>query len=229
VVEVVVARSGRYGQILESFTRHVAEDGYDGTNLGAIAAELGVSKGTIVHHFGTKERILAALHESYMQRRLVELELIVERLSGPEVQLAALLHAFVYYQVEDRAATVAFQREIVRLADEEAMAEGRALRARYLARVQGIVQSGVDSGVFRLVNADVDVLLMFGTAQWAWTWFRPDGARSVGEIGTALVDMVLGGLLVDRGGLAELAAADGAAAAAMRAAVRDAAERASAA
>src|SRR5438876_11993205 len=122
---------GRYDEILETFTRHIAEVGYDGTNFGTVAAELGVSKGTIVHHFGTKDRILAALHESYMRRRLAELELMLEWLHSPSEQLAAILHAFVLYQVEDRDATVAFQREIVRLADQDTMAEGAALRQKY--------------------------------------------------------------------------------------------------
>lgn len=65
--------AGRYAEILDAFTRHIAEVGYDGTNFGTVAAEIGVSKGTIVHHFRTKERILAALHESYMERRIAEL------------------------------------------------------------------------------------------------------------------------------------------------------------
>ncbi|MBN9739135.1 MULTISPECIES: TetR/AcrR family transcriptional regulator [unclassified Pseudonocardia] len=214
--------AGRYGEILAAFTRHIARDGYDGTNFGAVAAELGVSKGTIVHHFGTKERILAALHESYMRRRLAEFDLIVERLDAPQEQLAAVLHAFMRYQVEDRTATVAFQREIARLADEPAMADGRALRERYLARVRCLVEAGVASGVFRPVDPGIDALLMFGSAQWAWTWFTPDGNRSIDEIGTAFVDLALGGLLVDRDGLAELSASDGHAAQVMHEAIRDA-------
>src|SRR5436305_12846953 len=116
---------GRSGHILESFTRRVAQSGYDGTNFSDIANELGISKGTIVHHYGTKDRLLAALHESYMRRRLAEARLIVERLDGPVEQLAGLLHAFIRYQVHDRDATVAFQREVIRLADPGFAGGGR--------------------------------------------------------------------------------------------------------
>lgn len=214
---------GRYVEILDAFTRHIAEVGYDGTNFGTVAAELGVSKGTIVHHFGTKERILAALHASYMRRRLAELELIIDRLAAPELQLAAILHAFMYYQVEDRPATVAFQREVARLAGDESMAEGRSLREQYLAHFRGVIRTGMDSGVFREVDAGIDSLLIFGSAQWAWTWFTPSGSSSVEETGTALVDLVLSSLLIDRANVAELAAANGPAALAMRDALREAA------
>ncbi|WP_370880925.1 hypothetical protein [Streptomyces africanus] len=47
-----------------------------------------MSKGTIVHHYGTKDRLLAALHESYMRRRLAEAYLITNRLSSQSEQLA---------------------------------------------------------------------------------------------------------------------------------------------
>ena len=63
-------RDSRRAEILEAFTRAVAERGYDGTNFGDLAAELGISKGTIVHHFGTKDAMLRELHEGYMRRRL---------------------------------------------------------------------------------------------------------------------------------------------------------------
>ena len=53
-------------RILDSFVRHVASEGYDGTNFSTIAADLGVAKGTIAHHFGTKEHLLATMHEQYM-------------------------------------------------------------------------------------------------------------------------------------------------------------------
>jgi AcrR family transcriptional regulator len=212
---------GRYDDILEAFTRHIAELGYDGTNFGSVAAELGVSKGTIVHHFGTKERILAALHESYMRRRLAELMQFIERFPAPDEQLAAMLHAFILYQVEDRTATVAFQREVVRLADEDSMSEGRSLREQYVAAVRAVIQSGIDSGMFRQVDAGIDTLLAFGSAQWAWTWFRPEGNSSVEKVGSAFVDLVLGSLLVDRGRLAELADPDGSLADAVRAVIRE--------
>jgi len=217
----VAVRAGRYGDILETFTRYIAEVGYDGVNFGLVAKELGVSKGTIVHHFGTKDRILAALHESYMTRRLAELALILQRLTRPSDQLAAILHAFMLYHVEDRDATLAFTREVVRLADQESMATGVELRQRYFIAVRNVVKAGIDADEFRPVDPDIDTLLMFGSAQWAWTWFRPDGPQPIEMVGSALVDLVLGGLLVDRARLEELSDAEGTAAQTVRDALRD--------
>ncbi|WP_037366330.1 TetR/AcrR family transcriptional regulator [Amycolatopsis orientalis] len=200
---------GRAGDILATFTRYVAERGYDATNFSDIAGELGLSKGTIVHHFGTKDRLLAALHESYMRRRLAEAALIRDRLAMPTQRLAGLLYAFVLYQVVDREATVAFQREVVRLADHEAMAEGRRMRAEYLGLVRATLSEGIASGEFRPCDVEVQSLLIFGSAQWAWTWFDPAGTVSAEQVGAQLVELVLGGLLTRRTRLKGLTEAGG--------------------
>ncbi|MFJ9565202.1 TetR/AcrR family transcriptional regulator [Streptomyces fuscichromogenes] len=187
--------SGRSGLILDSFTRRVAQFGYDGTNFSDIASELGISKGTIVHHYGTKDRLLASLHESYMRRRLAEAYLILNRLSSPSEQLAGLLFAFMLYHEHDRDATVAFQREISRLADQESLSEGVRLRGEYLELVRGVLRKGMESGQFRQGDPKIQSLLIMGSAQWAWTWFDPSGPHTADEVASSLVDMVLGGLL----------------------------------
>ena len=61
---------GRRSEILDAFVRYVAERGYDRTNIGDIADELGMSKGTIVHHFGTKAQMLRELEETHLARQL---------------------------------------------------------------------------------------------------------------------------------------------------------------
>jgi AcrR family transcriptional regulator len=205
-------REGRADDILAAFTRRVARYGYDGTNFSDIAAELSISKGTIVHHFGTKERLLGALHEQYMVRRNAEMTRLVGWSPRPDHQLAAVLFALMLYQEHDRDATVAFQREVMRL---PALGErGLRLRADHLESVREVLRSGVAQGLFRDVDIDLQSLLLFGSAHWAYTWFEPTGRFSATQMGSALVQSVLGGLLVDRGNLDALAAPDGAAAAA---------------
>ena len=201
-------RTGKAADILSTFTRYVAERGYDDANFSNIATELGVSKGTIVHHFGTKDRMLAALHESYMRRRIDEAKLILERLPSPTERLAGLLYAFMLYQVVDRDATVAFQREVTRLANHEAMAQGRSLREEYLGLVRSAIAAGIDAGELRECDVKVQSLLIFGAAQWAWTWFDPEGPVTAEQVGADLVDLVLGGLLTRRSRLARMVEPD---------------------
>lgn len=205
----VLRRDSRRADILDAFTRAVAERGYDGTNFGDLATELGISKGTIVHHFGTKDRMLRELHENYMRRRLAEVRLVWSRLTGPAERLAAFVHLGVRYQVVDRTATVAFQREVLRFAAAPGMETSLALRDEYRHLVESVLADGVAAGEFRPGDDRLRTLQLFGSVHWMWTWFDPDGARPVGEVAASFVDTFLAGVLADPAAAAPLADPDG--------------------
>lgn len=196
---------GRRAEILQTFIRHVAERGYDKTNLGDIADELSMSKGTIVHHFGTKAQLLRELEESYMRTQLDAVHRMWERLEKPQERVAAIIYASVLVQVTSRDASVASQREVVQLAQDPELREIRKLRTEMQQLVTTEIQRGVDAGVFRPVDVELATLQMWGAAQWMWVWFHPDGRRKPEQVAAAFVDLFLGGLLVDRLPLAGLA------------------------
>lgn len=189
---------GRRGEIFDAFVRYVAERGYDRTNMGDIADELGMSKGTIVHHFGTKAQMLRELEETHLSRQLDALEMAWARLAAPHERIAAIIYASALLQVVARHATVASQREVVQLFDDPAMQHVRKLRHRLQALAIDEIRSGIESGVFRGVDAELAALQLWGSLQWMWVWFDPADSRTPEEVGAAFVDVFLGGLLLDR-------------------------------
>ena len=199
-------RGGRRPEILETFTRHVAEHGYDRANFGDVAAELGMSKGTIVHHFGTKDRMLAEVQERYMRARLAEAHALLAELPGAEQRIAALVHAGVRYSAREPATTVAFQREVVRLVDQPGMESARALRDSYRDLVVGILRDGEAAGTFVPGDARLRSLQMFGSLHWMWTWFDPAGRLRPAEVAAEFALTLLRGLGVEEA--AARAAAD---------------------
>jgi len=191
------ARGGRRREILETFTRHVAQRGYDRANFGDVAAELGMSKGTIVHHFGTKDRMLAEVAETYMHRRLAEAHDLLGRLPTPAERLAAFVHAGIRYSTDEPATTVAFQREVARLTEEPGMTTARALRDAYRDLVVGVLRDGEADGTFLPGDARLRSLQMFGSLHWMWTWFDPDGRLPPGEVAAEFALTLLRGLGVE--------------------------------
>ena len=190
--------AGRRAEILETFVRHVAEYGYERTNLGDIAKELGMSKGTIVHHFGTKAQMLRELEENYMDQQLDAMRSVWERLDKPQERIAAIVFASALSQVVARDATVASQREVVQLADDPGMQEVRKLRRELQHMAEVELRRGIDAGVFRPVDAEAVNLQLWGSVQWMWVWFQPGRGHTPEGIGSTFVDVLLGGLLVDR-------------------------------
>jgi AcrR family transcriptional regulator len=203
---------GRRQEILDLFVELVAEKGYDGTNLGELATRLGISKGTIVHHFTSKDRMLAESHLRYIRRRLAEARTIISSLPSPPQRLAGLVYSFILYQHEDRAATIAFQRETVRFRENEVMAEAQQLRDEYFELLAGVLQSGFDDGSLRAPergDARLSALAVLGSAHWAWTWYDPKGRRRPEEVAAAFVELYFGGLLAERATVDDLADPDG--------------------
>lgn len=196
---------GRRGEILDAFVRYVAERGYERTNIGDIADELGMSKGTIVHHFGTKAQMLRELEETHLAHQLDLLRMVWDRLAAPHERIAAIIYTSALLQVISRDATVASQREVVQLFDDPAMQHVRVLRDRLQALAVDEIRSGVEIGVFRSVDVDLAALQLWGALQWMWVWFDPADLRTPEQVGAAFVDVFLGGLLLDRLGLVKWA------------------------
>jgi TetR/AcrR family transcriptional regulator, cholesterol catabolism regulator len=197
--------AGRRAEILDVFVRYVAERGYDRTNIGDIADELGMSKGTIVHHFKTKAQLLRELEETHLARQLEAMRMLWDRLATPQDRIAAIIYASVLMQVLARDETVASQREVVQLSDDPAMQEVRKLRRELQALTEETIRAGIDAGVFRSVDAELAALQLSGSVQWMWVWFAPGNSRTPEEVGAAFVDIFLGGLLLDRLGLTKWA------------------------
>jgi AcrR family transcriptional regulator len=196
---------GRRSEILDAFVRYVAERGYDKTNLGDIADELGMSKGTIVHHFGTKAHMLQELEENHLTRQLDVLRMVWDRLAAPHERIAAIIYASALLHVIARNATVASQREVVQLSDDPTMQQVRKLRHQLQALAIDEIRNGIKSGVFRSVDVELAALQLWGSLEWTWVWFGPADSRTPEQVGAAFVDVFLGGLLLDRLGLSKWA------------------------
>jgi AcrR family transcriptional regulator len=202
---VTPTRVSRKRDILDAFAEMVAERGYDEVSLRDIAEALGMSKGTILHHYGSKDRLLEQVHAEYMRRRLDEAHRILERFSAHEERLAALIYQLLLAQRDDRSSTVAFAREIARFQSESLMSNVREMRREYLRMVQGVIGEGMEARVFRRAgDPDLITLQLFGMCNWMWTWLRPDGRWSVDEIAQTYVGTLLGGLAADPRAGAEL-------------------------
>jgi TetR/AcrR family transcriptional regulator, cholesterol catabolism regulator len=187
-------RASSRDAILRVFAEHVADRGYADTSLGDIAAELGLSKGTIVHHFRSKEALLGELHVAYFGRRFAETDFILAQIEDPAGRLVAMIYALLAAHRDDRAASLACLRELVRYFEGDLNDYVRNQRAAYTQILVDIIQDGVTRGVLHAGDVRMAALQIFGMCNYAWTWYRPDGPRSVEEIARQFAHGVLGGL-----------------------------------
>lgn len=93
----------RQEYILSAARRLFAEKGFRGTNLNAVAAEVGIARGTIYLHFPTKEHLLKAIISSAEQELLATLKQAFRPEDSPVIKLRKLLTALMntYCEYED--------------------------------------------------------------------------------------------------------------------------------
>jgi AcrR family transcriptional regulator len=102
--------------LLDATVECLVERGYAGTTVSAVAERAGLSRGAQIHHFGTRQRLMAAAVEHLAARRLAwvetsasavprddtsqrrALDLLAEALSGP--LYAATLELYVAARVD---------------------------------------------------------------------------------------------------------------------------------
>jgi AcrR family transcriptional regulator len=191
---MATVRKSRRGEILRCFTAMVAERGYDEVSVRDVAEALGISKGTILHHFRSKESLLEELHGDYMRRRLAEAHELLAEFEDPVDQLRLIVYQLMLSQRDDRAATVAFAREIVRFAEEDVMSDVRKMRNEYSALVTDVIRRGVQSGEFREVDPAMTGLQLFGMCNWSWTWFKPEGEWSAEKLADEFCRTLIDGI-----------------------------------
>jgi len=101
-------------RILDSALASFGTRGYEATSLDALAGALGVRKQTILHHFGTKERLLEAVLDRSAAELSDALETAVAK-AGPGFDRIEALVRAVFKLAARRPELLGLLREVSRL------------------------------------------------------------------------------------------------------------------
>lgn len=136
----------RKNEILDAADELFALKGYDGTSTNDILEKVGIARGTLYHHFKSKEEIMDALIERYSLRLLSKAKEIAEDRSIPIVE--RIIRVVMALNFSGGSS-----RQIM----EHIHKPQNALMHRKLERVvirgvtpimAGIIQEGVEQGIF---------------------------------------------------------------------------------
>ena len=100
-------------QLLESATRLFAARGFYGASLANIADELGLTKQALLHHFGRKEKLYAAILSRISDRMLGCVDAARAEYAEPAEQLVAALLATYELSLEAPHETRIIVRELL--------------------------------------------------------------------------------------------------------------------
>jgi|tagenome__1003787_1003787.scaffolds.fasta_scaffold20962954_4 AcrR family transcriptional regulator len=173
----------RRGQVVSAAAELFDSAGYTHVTMGDIAKNVGIAKPTLYHYFDSKDDILLAIHEEFIDllfsrhsdRRLSDLP--------PEVLLLEAMGDILELMETHRGHVRVFFEHHRELPDD-AQAAIRRKRDRYEGAVQALFDEAAEAGSFAPLDSRLSALAMFGMCNWAYQWYRPGGdltSRQVAE------------------------------------------------
>ena len=186
-------------EILDATYRVLCERGYANLTMQRIADEAGTSKSLLHYHFDTKDELLLA----FLDRFLDKLDDVVAELEGedPAARLEAFVDRFVIDpDDEDRQAFwLGFLEMRLRAAHDEQFREQLSTNTEAILRVLSeIIEEGIAEGQFRPVDARATAELIYGALEGARTRQATLGADEASRtVGDAITERVIEHLRID--------------------------------
>src|SRR6476659_10519012 len=142
----------RRDTIIDTSATVFARSGYHATGIAELCEVNGFGKGAFYHYIGSKEELLAAIHDRVMDEVLLGADRVAEAGGTPSAQLAMLGEELldVIHRYPDNVWV--FLHEFPALTAERAD-QFRKRRREYERRVEAVLQAGIDAGEFRDVDA----------------------------------------------------------------------------
>lgn len=195
-------RRGRPGYDQETVLRRAIElfnrQGYDGTSMGDLARELGLTKSAIYHHVPSKQHLL----EQALDEALDGLARAVgtARSSAEGTSAYDRLRATVRESVKILAAHLPAVTLLLRVRGNSDL-ELAALRRRRkiddeLAEL--VAEAAREGSIRDDISPDVVSRLLFGTVNSLVEWYRPDGPVDPDHLAEAVTAMTFDGLATRR-------------------------------
>jgi AcrR family transcriptional regulator len=183
----------RRDEIIDTSAQVFARQGYHATGIAELCTVNGVGKGAFYYYIGSKEELLAAIHDRVMDEVMLGADRVAEASGSPSAQLAMLGDELldVIHRYPDHVWV--FLHEFPALTAERAE-QFRLRRREYEARVEAVLQAGVDSGEFRAVDARLTALAWLGMHNYTYLWLKPGGHVSARDVAKPFADIFLHGV-----------------------------------
>ena len=185
--------TARRATIVDASAHVFAKRGYHATGIVELCEVNGLGKGAFYHYIGSKEELLAAIHDRVMDEVMLGADRVAAAGGAPSAQLAMLGDELldVIHRYPDHVWV--FLHEFPALTAERAE-QFRVRRRTYERRVEAVLQAGVDSGEFRKVDARLTALAWLGMHNYTYLWLKADGPLSARDVAQPFADIFIRGI-----------------------------------
>ena len=172
------------------FARH----GYHATGIMELCAANELGKGALYHYIGSKEELLAAIHDRVMDEVMLGADRVAAAGGTPSQQLAMLGDELldVIHRYPDHVWV--FLHEFPALTGERA-AQFRERRRAYERRVEDVLQEGVETGEFRDLQPRLTAMAWLGMHNYTYLWLKAGGRLSARDVAQPFAEIFMRGII----------------------------------
>lgn len=188
--------TARHEAIIDTSARLFAAKGYHATGIVELCEANNLGKGALYHYIGSKEALLAAIHDRVMDEVMRGADRIAVAGGTPSAQLAMLGDALleVIHRYPDHVWV--FLHEFPALTGDRAN-QFRERRRSYERRVEAVLHAGVESGEFRDLDPWLTARAWLGMHNYTYLWLRPGQRWSVHDIAQPFAELFMRGIRSD--------------------------------
>lgn len=151
-------------KIIAAAAKFFGEKGYHNTTTAEIAQAAGVAAGTIYIYFSSKEDLLVAVFEEFLERHMMRLSDGVDKEAGPEAKLRRLIVLGLALMEENPDSARIFLSQLRQSTTMIKMVAKRSSRA-YRSIIESVLDEGVRAGIFRPMDTRAVATMVFGAFQ----------------------------------------------------------------
>ena len=179
--------------IVDTSARLFARRGYHATGIAELCEANDLGKGALYHYIGSKESLLAAIHDRVMDEVMLGAEKVAAAGGPPPRQLAMLGEELldVIHRYPDHVWV--FLHEFPALTGERAE-RFRERRREYERRVEDVLRAGVKSGDFRKLDPWLTARAWLGMHNYTYLWLRPEGRLSARDVAKPFAEIFARGI-----------------------------------
>jgi len=183
----------RRHEIVDASAQVFAERGYHATSTTELCEANDIGKGALYYYIGSKELLLAAIHDRVMDEVMLGADRVNLAGGSPREQLAMLGAELldVIFRFPDHVWV--FLHDFPALTGKNAETFRQRRRA-YEQRVENVFKQGIESGDFRPIDTRLAVIAWLGMHNYTYLSLRAGGHFSVREVAGSFADIFVLGI-----------------------------------
>lgn len=184
---------GRRHEIVRAAQTLFAERGYHHTSMQDLGDALGMQRGSLYAHIGSKDELLVEIVNRAAREFVLGMEQIVGQPETAPERLRAALRHHVRVVTDNLPASSVFLFEWRHLPPEERL-EVAGQRDHYESLWRRLLIEGTSEGVWSVTDPALTATFLLSIANWVGQWYRPDGRLSAGQVADQIYMLAMDGI-----------------------------------